>query len=191
MKSFQLILIVSFFSILFADTIPVQKSTLFIKPGISATARIPQAHSSRHWNKFATAGLFLEGPTAMGNLYWIGSAEAGRIREINYLAKVNVMNLRLGVKYQYQILKSCFSILPEICMVDMMISTQDITEALQNLHLFADVENEYGFSLGIEPRFTFKSFFAGIPIRAEKIFSKPKNFELLIFSINAGFTIPL
>jgi hypothetical protein len=58
-------------------------------------------------------------------------------------------------------------------------------------HFFSSVENEYGTYIGIAPRLTFKRFSLLVPVRVERTFSSPDNFNLIIFSAIFSYHIPL
>lgn len=174
-----------------ADTASIKNTQVFLNPIISGSEWIPLGNSSQYWKKYQTAGLHIEFPSGLNGLSWDAELEAGRIQKFDNSIKISCLHLLLGVKYQFLFPGKLFYVSPQIGLASMMISSQEIPHALEDVDVFKDVENEFGFSFGLEPGLRYKRFFFGVPIKCEKILSSPDNFDLLSLSFIIGYNINL
>jgi hypothetical protein len=140
------------------------------------------------WKRYPTVGFKFEFPSNLKDFHIGAGIEGGRLHSQNQLHTINCLHLSLGLMYESQLLHSKIWIYPQVGLVSMMISEKKLSNTLKNSDTFSDVENEYGISIGCEPRLKFRNFFVGLPISIERIFSSPKTFDSFVIAIRTGYT---
>lgn len=167
--------------------------TLFFNPSFAVSSRLPISAAGDYWKRYNSAGLSFEFPSKINNLHCVTSIESGHVFSKNEINSVYLLHIYFGVQYCFSTPVSWLKILPQISLTNTMESDFNSFDAVfkYNRVSFADVENEYGVRAGIEPRIFFHNFFVGFPVIVERTFSTPDPFDLLIFTVKAGYSIKL
>lgn len=186
----KIIFLLTYISVLSVsgDTLWTQQANRNFSAGLIGTFRVPANSSSADWKRYQTGGITLEFPASIDNFYLKAGIEGGLLHDQNQLYTINCLHLYLGLVYEDQLLRSKVWLYPQIGLTSMMVTGENLVKALTERHTFSIVENEYGIFIGCEPRLKFRSFFVGLPVRIEKIFSSPKSFNSFVIAINTGYT---
>ncbi len=166
-------------------------SKLPFEPIICGSLRIPLNSAATHWKQYPTAGAYLAMPSTLSWLSCIAGGEAGEITDKSNTFDIQCIHVRFGIMIDNLIKHSHLQLRPEAGVSGMMVGGDDGIIDIENKDVFANVENEYGIYIGIEPVFTWKKLRFSLPIRAERTFSSPERFDAVIISGLLGYQIEL
>lgn len=187
----QQIFVFLLISIISADSIKSNNTPVCFTPALRASIRLPAGINASRWKKYPTAGVCFEIPAYIPKTNCIIGFEAGRVWNKNKTQYLNCAHLQFGISYNYQAFYKYISFHPAIRLTNTVISNQEELSTVKKMEFFSDVENEFGISVGIEPRVNIKSFYFALPVQFERTFSSPEYFDLIAFSISAGYKINL
>jgi hypothetical protein len=171
------------------DTIKLSKAAFFT-PQLSCSYRIPVLKTADYWQSYPTAGLHFIIPSTIPLINCIARFEVGRTYNLDETRAVNCAHFLLGIQYETPFKKSLFSLNPQIGITNMTISIQSVSADFFR-HIFRDVENEFGFNIGISPNIKYKQLRLSLPIQFEKTLSSPERFNTLTISFYAGYQFDL
>lgn len=184
------IFIILLIAIIRAETINGY-TPVFLNPALSASIRLPAGINASHWKKYPTIGARFEIPSYIPKTNCIAGFEAGRVWNKSKTQYLNCVHLHFGVAYNCQTSYKYISFQPTIRLTNTVISNQEEVNTIKKMEFFSDIENEFGISVGIEPRINIKNLFITLPVQFERTFSSPECFDLLVFSISTGYKINL
>jgi hypothetical protein len=174
----------------FADDSISAKQSAFFTPQLSVSYRIPVLKTERYWNPYAAAGLHLVFPSTIPQIQCIARFEVGRLYNHDETKVANCAHFLLGIQYNDLLKKSIFSLSPQIGITNMTESVQDVSADFFR-HIFRDVENEFGFNIGVSPNINYKHLRLSLPLQFEKTLSSPERFNTITISLYAGYLFDL
>ncbi len=178
------------------SSITATKQTFFSQDPIrfaihlSSSYRKPIEHAGIFWQPYPTVGIGMDFPTYIPKMLVRITAEAGQIKKSDQTkTNIGIIHASVSVSYDFPGFKENIIIRRRIGLSDAMVSF-DSGFNLSDLDkkIFNNVENEFGFLIGVEPILKIKRFRFTIPITADIIFSSPNKFITVNISTTAGVT---
>lgn len=156
----------------------------------SVTFHEPFYHTGSNWNRYLTTGVHLDFPTYIPRLFIHFFAEAGMIdKKDETILDVKIFHSAISASFDFPIIRSRLSVRPRIGLSNVIITTmklKDFVTIHEDLEIFADFENEFGVTGGLEPVLKIKQLQISMPVTGTLILSLPNYMITADISLTAG-----
>jgi len=162
---------------------------VFITPSGAASLRVPVGISGKSWEPYTTAGFSCTFPSAFPLLNCFAGLETGTLHQKRGSGAVQILDMAFGVRLLLPEVAHGFSCSPFASLSSVMAGMKNGQIGIKGLHVFSDVENEFGVTVGISPTYHWRRFEVEIPLFYERIFSTPDRFSCIGLSLLAGYRV--
>ena len=179
-------------SLLFAADFEADSTTKIQNPKFELkllnTFNVPFPVPDWNWSPFYTGGLEFSFPAGVKDMRLHFSGEIGVMGMHDSTLQVESALLRIYASYTFNHKNGRLFLRPRFGMMDMMIHHNDegIFDAIEDLALFKNVENEFGITFGVEPGIMIKKFRISLPLYYDLVFSSPIVYQSLNISFAVG-----
>lgn len=147
----------------------------------------PTGNLREYFGPYVLAGLALDFPTYVQNLYVRGEAKGGFIKGNGTASGDKYATLHQAVIVYYEIGTPLAGLVlrPHLGISNTTVYLYE-EFSLEALDIFATSENEFGLLAGLEPAFIRKRLCVGVPVRIDYVLSSPNPFVSFSVSLTAG-----
>lgn len=141
------------------------------------------------WQPFPTAGVALIMPSTVKNGELEAAIEAGKMSSRGHTVNLECLQFRCGLRVHSFFEWNNLDLNPSCGISGMMIgnSGKGIKDIVQ-LHVFSNVENEFGLYGGISPTYSYHAFSICIPVLYNRILSIPERLTMITCALQIGYT---